>query len=226
MNEDAMAAQAILFDMDGLLLDTERVCLNSFVETRRRFSLSDSPEVFLRCVGLRGSESDQIIQDSLPDSVEFHAFNEVWDEKIATVLRRDIPLKPGAVELVQILASKGYLMGVATSTRTEQAEFHLERTGLLSYFRGVIGGDFVQEGKPNPEVYHKIAEHLGVSAADCIAFEDSETGTRAAVASGAKTVQIPDLIPPSADLLKLGHVTAASLLEGALKVGIIKTSDI
>lgn len=221
-----MAAHAILFDMDGLLLDTEKVCLDSFVETRRHFSLTDGTDVFLRCVGVRRPECDQIIRESLFDQVEFQAFNEVWREKISAALRRDIPLKAGALQLVQILASKGYLMGVATSTQTELARSHLERAGLLSYFGGVIGGDLVQEGKPNPEVYHKIAEHLGVSAADCIAFEDSETGTRAAVASGARTIQIPDLIPPSADMLELGHVIASSLLEGASKVEIIKTSDI
>ncbi|MEP5761253.1 MAG: HAD family phosphatase [Litoreibacter sp.] len=221
-----MTAHAILFDMDGLLLDTEKVCFDNFVETRRHFSLSDSPDVFLRCVGVRRPECDRIIRESLSDQVEFQDFDEVWREKISETLRRDIPLKAGALQLFQILASKGYLMGVATSTETEVARSHLEKTGLLSFLGGVIGGDLVKEGKPNPAVYHKIAEHLGVSAADCIAFEDSETGTRAAVASGARTVQIPDLIQPSADVLELGHVIAPSLLEGALKVDLIKPSDI
>jgi HAD superfamily hydrolase (TIGR01509 family) len=221
-----MAPHAILFDMDGLLLDTEKVCLDSFVETRRLFSLSDSPDVFLRCVGVRRPECDRIIRESLSAQVEFQDFNEAWRKKISATLQRDIPLKAGALQLFQILASKGYLMGVATSTETEVARSHLERTGLLSFLGGVVGGDLVQEGKPNPEVYHKIAKHLGVSAADCIAFEDSETGTRAAVASGARTIQIPDLIPPSADMLEFGHVIAPSLLDGALKVELIKTSDI
>jgi beta-phosphoglucomutase-like phosphatase (HAD superfamily) len=162
----------------------------------------------------------------LPDQVEFQDFNEVWREKISATLRRDIPLKAGALQLFQILSSKGYLMGVATSTETGVARSHLEKTGLLPFLAGVVGGDLVQQGKPNPEVYHKIAEHLGVSAAECVAFEDSETGTRAALASGATTVQIPDLIPPSAEMLKSGHVIAPSLLEGALKAEIIAVSDI
>ena len=221
-----MTAHAILFNMDGLLLDTEKVCFDNFVEARRHFSLSDSPDVFLRCVGLRRPECDRVIQESLPDQVEFQDFNDVWREKISATLRRDIPLKAGALQLFQILASKGYLMGVATSTETEVARSHLGNAGLLPFLGGVIGGDQVQEGKPNPEVYHKIADHLGVNAADCIAFEDSETGTRAAVASGAKTIQIPDLIPPSAEMLEFGHVIAPSLLEGALKVDLIETSDI
>jgi HAD superfamily hydrolase (TIGR01509 family) len=221
-----MTAHAILFDMDGLLLDTEKVCFDNFVETRRHFSLSDSPDVFFRCVGVRRPECDRIIRESLSDQVEFQEFNEVWREKISATLRREIPLKAGALQLFQILASKGYLMGVATSTETEVARSHLEKTGLLPFLGGIIGGDLVQEGKPNPEVYHKIAKHLGVNAADCVAFEDSETGTRAAVASGATTVQIPDLVPPSSEMLEFGHVIASSLLEGALKVQLIKNSDI
>ncbi|MDC0114286.1 HAD family phosphatase [Planktomarina temperata] len=221
-----MIPHAILFDMDGLLLDTEKVCFDNFVETRRHFSLSDSSDVFLRCVGLRRPECDRVILESLPEQVEFQDFNEVWREKISATLRREIPVKAGALQLFQVLSSKGYLMGVATSTETEVARSHLEKTGLLPFLAGVVGGDLVQQGKPNPEVYHKIAEHLGVSAADCIAFEDSETGTRAAVASGARTVQIPDLIAPSAEMLKFGHVIAPSLLEGALKVELIEPSDI
>lgn len=100
----------------------------------------------------------------------------MWDEKIAEVLRSRIPLKSGAIQLVQILASKGYLMGVATSTRTEQARSHLEKAGLLPYLAGVTDGDLVQKGKPSPEVYHKIAKHFGVNVADCFAFKDSEMG--------------------------------------------------
>jgi len=221
-----MPAPTIIFDMDGLLLDTERVCLDCFVETRRFFSLSDSPETFLKCVGLRGDKSGQIIREGLGGLVDFRAFNEEWDKRINVRLNIDIPLKPGALRLVQTLASKGHLMGVATSTQTEHAYSQLERAGFLPHFECVIGGDLVEKHKPNPEVYHKVAELLGVNAADCIAFEDSEAGTQAAVSSGARTIQVPDLIPPSDDLIKLGHVIAFSLLEGALKIGLIENSDI
>ncbi len=221
-----MATHSVIFDMDGLLLDTEKVCLDSFVETRQSFSLSDAQDIFLRCVGLRSAETDQIIQESLNDQVGLQAFNIEWDRRIAARLSHRVPLKKGAAQLVRILASKGYLMGVATSTQTAQACSNLERSGLLPYFKSVIGGDLVKKGKPDPEVYHRVAGCLGVMASECTAFEDSETGTRAAVASGARTVQIPDLIQPSAGFALHGQFIAPSLLEGAEMAGLITSEDI
>ena len=156
-----MAAHAILFDMDGLLLDTEKVCFDNFVETRRHFSLSDSPDVFLRCVGLRRPECDRVIQESLTDQVEFQDFDEVWREKISTTLRRDIPLKAGALQLFQILASKGYVMGVATSTQTEVARSHLENAGLLPFLGGVVGGDLVLLDEVTGQCFVKDPGHAG-----------------------------------------------------------------
>lgn len=221
-----MNPAAIMFDMDGLLLDTEKVCLDSFVETRRAFSLPDNPEAFLRCVGLRGEEPDRIILESLCNRVDYSSFNLEWDRQIETRLNQVIPLRPGAARLVKILAAKGYPMGVATSTQTDRARRQLDRSGLLRYMHCVVGGDLVSKHKPDPEVYHRVAHILGADASRCVAFEDSETGTRAAVASGAFTIQVPDLVPPSDELRKLGHVVATSLLEGAMDIGIISAADL
>mgnify|MGYP000359677786 CR=1 FL=1 len=221
-----MTLPAVMFDMDGLLLDTEKVCLECFVATRREFGLPDNPDVFLKCVGLRGEKPERIIRESLGDKVELAAFDTAWDKKIDASISRDVPVKSGAITLVRALAAKGVLMGVATSTNTQRAKAQLDRAGLLAYFTCVIGGDLVQNHKPNPEVYHKVAQILGVKAKDCVAFEDSETGTRAAVASGAITVQVPDLIQPSQGLIALGHIIAPTLIAGALRAGLIGACDI
>jgi HAD superfamily hydrolase (TIGR01509 family) len=221
-----MTIQAVIFDMDGLLLDTEKAYLESFIETRRAFSLSDSPETFLKCVGRQGDEPNQIIRDSLPDAIELDLFCQEWEQRMARQIEDHVPLKPGAAQLVDILASKGVPMGVATSTRTEKASSRLDRSGLLKHFQCVIGGDLVARHKPDPEVYLKAMAHLGVPANNCIAFEDSEPGTRAAYASGALTVQVPDLIEPSEELRKQGHIIAPNLLAGAIQTGLIEASDI
>jgi HAD superfamily hydrolase (TIGR01509 family) len=217
-----MAASAVIFDMDGLLLDTESICLATFVETRRQYGLPDQPEVFIRCIGLRGAEPARLVADSLPNAVSFELFSADWGARIKQRLDQDIPLKPGALTLLQLLFRQGRRVGVATSTQTETARNHLKKTGLLPYIQHVVGGDQVPRSKPDPAIYHLAARHLGVGAEDCVAFEDSDNGTRAAVASGATTVQVPDLVPPGDEVRALGHLVATNLLEGAVATGLIQ----
>ena len=97
----------------------------------------------------------------------------------------------------------------------------LERTDIARFFRTVTGGDDVVEPKPAPEIYLKAAASLGVEARDCCAFEDSGPGTRAAVASGATVVQVPDLVAPTEEIRALGHLIAHDVLDGARQVGLI-----
>ena len=216
---------AAMFDMDGLLLDTERVCLDAFVEARRAFGLSDGVDHFMKCVGLRAEASGQIIADSLQGQADPAVFNAAWDQRIETRLQQGIPLRPGAAELLRILHTRGVPVGVATSTRADRARHHLDRAGLLPFLRHVVGGDQVDRPKPDPQPYHRLAEFLGTTAEACVAFEDSDAGTRAAVASGALTVQVPDLIAPSEPLRALGHHIAPSLLAGAVAVGLIAAAE-
>jgi HAD superfamily hydrolase (TIGR01509 family) len=188
--------------------------------------LPDDPEVFLSVVGLRGPDAAHIIRDSLTASVDFKAFSAEWDKNIGIKLRQAIPVKQGAMQLLKILTAKGYPTVVATSTPTETARLHLRKVDLLPYLGGVVGGDLVVKGKPDPEIYHKAAAHLELDASDCFAFEDSEPGATAAMASGATTIQVPDLIPASATFAKRGHVIASTLLEGAIAVGLISSVDV
>jgi beta-phosphoglucomutase-like phosphatase (HAD superfamily) len=110
---------------------------------------------------------------------------------------------------------------VATSTQTEKAQGHLQKSGLLDFFHSVTGGDQVVNAKPAPDIYIKAAKTLGLSAVDCVAFEDSDPGTRAAVASGAVVVQVPDLLVPSDEVRALNHFIAPSILNGATRIGLI-----
>lgn len=216
----------VIFDMDGLLLDTERVYMDTFIETRRLLGLPDSEDVFLRCVGGSQSAADAIIQDSLSKDVSLEAFNTEWITRRTARLQASIARKPGAKKLLEILSAKGCKLGVATSTQTPIARERLRKAGLLDHFAHVIGGDLVQKHKPDPETYLKVATLLNTNPHDCFAFEDSNTGTRAAVASGAKTVQIPDLIEPTEDIKALGHTIAPDLLNGAIAVGLIQPNDL
>lgn len=216
----------VMFDMDGLLLDTESVGLACYVETRQVFGLDDSPQAFLACIGLNSRATRDLIETTLAGQVDYPAFKLEWDRRVDARLHAGITPKPGAARLLAHLSARGVNLGVATSTRALRAKAHLEQAGLLAHITHLVGGDQVSRNKPDPEAYHLLAGHFGTSAAECFAFEDSEAGTRAAVASGARTVQVPDLIAPSDALRALGHVIAPDLLAGAARVGLIEPGEI
>lgn len=211
----------VLFDMDGLLLDTERLCLDAAVTAGAEFGLPDLTDTCISCIGLRSAETAAILTKAVQDRVSYDVFSERRDRLITQQYETGIPLKPGAKELLQYLQGQGHAMAVATSTRTSTAVGHLEQTGLLAYFDHVVGGDQVSNGKPDPEVYHKAAAALNSKASDCYIFEDSDPGTLAAVRSGGRVVQVPDIKPPSANTRALGHIVARDLLAGALATGLM-----
>ncbi len=207
--------------MDGLLLDTERMCVRAFNEVVDGFGLPEMQEVAFECIGQRADGVKNTVERALAGRVTFQEFNESWDGLIAKAFDDGISLKSGVVELLDALQRQRIPCAVATSTRTESALRHLKNANLLRYFGCVIGGDKVVSGKPKPDIYHMAAKTIEVSASDCVAFEDSDLGALAAIRSGAVTVQVPDLKPSGLDVDIHGHVIATSLLDGARKTGLI-----
>ncbi|CAM3913621.1 Phosphorylated carbohydrates phosphatase [Vibrio aerogenes CECT 7868] len=209
-----MSVCAVLFDMDGLLLDSERPALKNFQATCRQFGLNDFTEVYLTCIGTNLARTHEILQQAMGQVVDYPAFAQTREENYQALLAQgNVPLKPGASELLQQLQALGMPMAVATSTHRERALLKLRQTGLTGYFQTVIGGDQVTHSKPAPEIYLKAAAALNIAPADCLVLEDSANGVRAGVAAGMQVIQIPDLIQPDAQLLTLGHTVCDSLTE-------------
>ncbi|NTF72687.1 HAD family hydrolase [Rhizobium rhizogenes] len=216
-----MLPKAVIFDMDGLLLDTERLNLTCYLAARDEFSLNKDSSAYLKCIGLSRNRSDEVIREGLADRVDFSLFMKRWREIIASQLSRHVPVKNGALRLIRHIAELGIPMGVATSTSTEVAKSLLTRAEIINFLGCVVGGDLVEQHKPNPEIYHRAAGALSVTSSDCIVFEDSEVGTMAALAAGALTVQVPDLVRPPESFLKCGQIVALDLLDGAKQVGLM-----
>lgn len=211
---------AVVFDMDGLLLDTERLSRAAYVETCRAFRLDVDEELFLSLVGLNHAAGSARLAEGLAGIADAGLFDRHWQQAFADLLSAGIPVKPGADDLLEGLAGAGIPFAIATSTRTETALRHLAAAGIGRHFDIVVGGDQVPRGKPAPDIYLEAAARLGARPERCAAFEDSENGVRAAMAAGMTTVQIPDLKHPTPDFLRLGHLVAPDLIAGAMLISL------
>ena len=207
------AIKAVIFDMDGLLLDTEQVYFDGYRNARAAMGLPPHDDGFLELIGLPEPAGRPLLTAHMGKATD--QFIAQWDHEIHQALQADIPAKPGVQEVATCLRARRIPYAIATSTRTAKAHDHLARAKLGDLFPIIIGGDQVQNGKPAPDIYLKAAAPLGVPPNQCAACEDSENGVRAAVAAGMITIQIPDIKPPSPDLLTLGHHVADTLIDGA-----------
>lgn len=198
--------------MDGLLLDSEKVALAAFIETCGHFGLGDESAVFMKCIGTNQALGEQVLREGLQGKVDTLEFGRIWDAKyFERTSDCAIPLKSGAGELLRDLRSFGVPVAVATSTVTPRARQKLESAGILNEFALIVGGDQVQKSKPCPDIYLKTAELLRIRSASCLALEDSENGVRSAIGAGMTVIQVPDLVQPSAELRRLGHMVLGSL---------------
>lgn len=215
-----------VFDMDGLLLDTERLSRDAYRSTRDWAGLPPDDGLFLSLVGLNSRDGDARLDAELSDLTDLVRFRAAWREAFTTSLAAAVPLKAHARDVLEALASRGVPLAVATSTRAEVADERLSRAGLRRYFQLLVGGDQIENGKPAPDIYLKATALLGLPPARCAAFEDSAHGVRAAVAAGLLTVQVPDLIRPTPELLTLGHMIAPDLAAAVRLAGLLPQAEL
>ena len=204
--------EAIVFDMDGLLLDSERIVLDAFLLVCEHFELGDRTELLKQCIGTNRDYTRARMTEAFGSGVDFNEFQNMWTLKHEEIVGDDaMPLMDGARELLDLIQQLDIPRAVATSTRSALALVWLEKVDLLHYFEFVVGGDQVTNSKPDPEIYLAATQKLGCNPTSCLAFEDSENGVRAALGAGLRVIQVPDLVAPSANVRALGHTILASL---------------
>ena len=205
---------AVIFDMDGLLLDSERLALAAFLETCEALCLGDKSALFKRCIGRNALEGKKILQEGLGCEANYEEFDKIWAKSYkARTEQQAIPVKRGAKELLDYIRSFAIPTAVATSTETASAIDKLRRTSLLDYFDIIIGGDQVIKGKPQPDIYQHAVMKLGARCSHSLALEDSDNGVKSALAAGLTVIQIPDLIEPSKDFRRQGQIILPNLFE-------------
>ncbi|NLR76938.1 HAD family hydrolase [Leeia aquatica] len=203
---------AVLFDMDGLMLDTERIAQQAGMDACADHGYVMDRSLAMQLVGRNSRDTDQILAAHFGSGFDPLAVRERFKARYeAALFDGGLQTKPGLFELLDWLQRLNMPRAVATSTRHDMALRKLAHAGVQRYFEHVIGGDQVSRGKPEPDIFLAAAERLGVEPAHCVVLEDSEPGVQAALAAGMTPLMVPDLKAPSSALLAHGITVCNSL---------------
>ena len=203
--------KALVFDMDGLLVDSEAVFREVMMEasTLRGVELPD--EVFLRMVGLPSQAGRDVALGHFGADFDYESWLAHAWELAHERIDAGIPLKAGVAELLDWLDEAHLPRAIATSSHHESVERHFRPIGLLERFDAVIAAGDYAHGKPHPDPFLAAATRLGVAGADCLALEDSHNGVRAAHTAGMMTIMVPDLLPATEEMRALCVMIAPTL---------------
>ena len=206
--------KAAIFDMDGLILDSERAVLDCWDIVAERHGLEDIRPFSLSVIGRNVADTNRMFEERYgtePGAVAIRAEKRVifW-ERFEQGL---VPLKPYSLELLQKMKDLGMKIALASSSSREDVVYEMEALGAKPHFDAIICGDQVTKSKPDPEIFLKAADILGVKPSECIGLEDSFNGVRSCKAAGLYTVMVPDILQPDEETAKLTDVIVESLAD-------------
>ena len=204
---------AIVFDMDGVLIDSERLVLRAWEHVGAEMGIPGLNDLFYRAIGTTHAHTATLFAEAFGDSVDYIDFRDRVRHHFYNVLTvNGAPLKTGVRELLDWLKTEGWAIGLASSSREAGVRLNMERTGLISYFDVLIGGDMLKASKPAPDIYLRACAELGVDPRTAFAVEDSYNGIRAAHAAGMHAVMVPDMVPADDEMRGLAEAVLPDLL--------------
>ena len=204
---------AVVFDMDGLLCDTETVYRDAMMAVAADRGHEMPVALFKSMIGLPGLASDRKVLEHFGEDFPIEAFNAGVEVHVAAACARGIALKPGVVELLDHLDRLALPRAIATSSSHRSVQAHLGQSGILPRFHAIIARGDYDNGKPSPDPFLKAAERLGIDPAHCLALEDSHNGVRSAAAAGMMTVMVPDMLEATDEMVRLTVALARDLHE-------------
>lgn len=209
--------KAIIFDMDGLMLDTERIALSTWQQAATAHGWTLTEELYVRLVGMNMARTRALVMQELGEN---YPFDQIEQHRVSLVYEyiqaNGVPVKPGLFALLELLKERNIPRAVATSTARPDALSLLEKAGILPYFDTLVCGDEVTHSKPDPEIFLKAAAKLGVEPKNCAVLEDSFAGITGAHGAGMLPLMVPDLKPPTDEIKKLTHRIFPSLEEATV----------
>lgn len=206
--------KAVIFDMDGVLIDTEKHYYVCWQKAAREFGFPFTGEHALMLRSCDAKLAEKMMQEIFGPAFDYYAIRERRRELVnETLLQNGLEMKPEVKEILFYLREKGIKTAVATATPIERTMEHLTKLGIADLFDSIVSAKQVKNGKPAPDVYLYACEKIGMKPEECIAVEDSPNGIRSAYAAGCKPVMVPDLTQPDEDLSKILFGLVDSLLK-------------
>jgi HAD superfamily hydrolase (TIGR01509 family) len=193
---------AVVFDMDGLMLDTERPAVACWTQVAQTLGWDISTEVIFRTIGVNAATTREVFMNTYGMDFPYQDIREEVSRRMKELVEREgIPHRPGLIPLLDHLARLNIPCAVATSTSRDAALWKLGKAGIADRFAVKVCGDEIARGKPAPDIFLRALEHLGKAPADSIGFEDSPAGLQSLHAAGIRSVFIKDLIEPPPEVL-------------------------
>lgn len=206
--------KAVVFDMDGVLFDTERLCMESWVAVAEEDNLPDMENIFPLCIGGNANDSKKIVLEAYGQDFDYDTFRKKASDWFwAYIEKNGLPIMDGVHEILDWLKKEDYIIGLASSTKRSTVMDHLEHAGIKDYFQAIVTGDMVEHSKPLPDIYLIACRELGVKPDEAYAVEDSPNGIRSAHAAGMCPLMVPDMLQPDEEMERLSHRIFRNLAE-------------
>lgn len=212
-----MKIRGAIFDMDGVLFDTERVYQQVWQEIAAEHQIELDSSFPAAISGTNGAKMRRIVEEyyRVPDGTEII---ETCTQRVREVLARYVPIKEGVPEILHFFREKKIPMAVASSSSLQQIESNLQKADIREYFTEIVSGTQVAHGKPAPDIFLYAAKQIGCEPKECLVFEDSKNGVRAGYEAGCMTIMVPDLIEPTPDIIPCCFRICASLTEAQREI--------
>ena len=194
--------EAVIFDMDGVIFDSERLVYEGWKALSVKYGFDNLDEIYMKCIGVNSATCRQIYLDFYGEDFPYDKYRqERSDDYHARYSGGRLPMKAGVEELLKYLKETGYTIAIASSTRSALVKEQIEDAGLMKYFDVIVGGDQVKKSKPEPDIFLKAAELLGVKPENAYVIEDSYNGIRAAKSAHMRPIMVPDMVQPDEEML-------------------------
>jgi HAD superfamily hydrolase (TIGR01509 family) len=209
-----MKTAAVIFDMDGLLFDTERLYIEQSRISEKEFGLAIPEEVHWEAIGKTLQDAQKVYAERYGRDFPVEDFMHATKELVYRYIEENgLPVKPGALELLRELKDRGFCVILASSSPRWMIEKNLQLAGLTAFFDFTVSGEDVERGKPAPDIFLQAAALAGVDPGECVVLEDSNNGIRAAFAAGMRPVMVPDIKPPEPDVAEMVYRVCRDLTE-------------